>query len=558
MINPRNHDEIAGRQNPHNPSFPKPSDTQKLENYDATVPAPNIVLIESSDGLQNNEPEYPGKLRLLGIFVALSCLVFEVGLVENVVATAAPTITDYFHSSNDLGWYGSAYLLTLASFQLAWGQLYSLFPLKVLMCLAIVLFEVGSLLSGFAPSSKVLVIGRAISGLGSAGAVSGTFITVAHSMPLSYRPTFMGLFGICYAAAASGGPLIGGALTSRLSWRWCFWINVPIGVVTIVLIIISCKNRKLDGDKSTMEKIRAFDWIGTVLFVSAIVCLLLALQWGGGQYRWQSGRIIALLALFGILFATFITSQYLQGNKASIPGRIVCQRSMICGGIYLLTLSGALEMMAYFLSIWFQAVKGASPLSSGIMSLPLVISLVLTSIIAGVLVSTFGSYVPFMLGGSVLLTIGCGLCTTLTPTSGHAHWIGFVVIAGAGIGFGQNQPEMAAQTVFGIEDVSISTAVMMSCQILGGAIFLSVGNSIIGNRFVEILAEIAPSLNGQELLHAGITAFRQGHDLASEMLIITAYSRAVTEVFRVAMVLGAVSFVAALGMEWRSVKPENR
>lgn len=135
-------------------------------------------------------------------------------------------------------------MLTFASFQLAWGQLYSLFPLRLLICLAIVIFEAGSLISGFAPSSKVLIIGRAISGLGAAGAASGVFMLVfiqtlllsatarmdcteeriysivAHSMPLRYRPTFMGLFGICYAAAASGGPLIGGALTSRLSWRW--------------------------------------------------------------------------------------------------------------------------------------------------------------------------------------------------------------------------------------------------------------------------------------------------------------------------------------------------
>lgn len=117
---------------------------------------------------------------------------------------------------------------------------------------------------------------------------------------------------------------------------------------------------------------------------------------------------------------------------------------------------------------------------------------------------------------------------------------------------------MAAQTVFGIEDVSQSTAVIMSCQILGGAIFLSVGNSVLGNRFVGILAEVAPSLNGHELLEAGITAFRQGHGIDSEALIIAAYSEALTVVFRVAMVLGVISFLAALGMEWRSVKQENR
>lgn len=131
-----------------------------------------------------------------------------------------------------------------------------------------------------------------------------------------------------------------------------FWINVPVGVLTIALILITVKPKKVNSGKSTMEKLRSFDWIGTVLFVSAIVCLLLALQWGGTQYPWDSGRIIALLVLSGVLFSSFVISQYVQGNKASVPGRIVYQRSMVCGILYLLTLSGALEIMAYFVSVF--------------------------------------------------------------------------------------------------------------------------------------------------------------------------------------------------------------
>lgn len=191
------------------------------------------------------------------------------------------------------------------------------------------------------------------------------------------------------------------------------------------------------------------------------------------------------------------------------------------------------------------------------MSLPLMVSMVVASIIAGVLVSTIGLYVPFMLGGSVLLAIGCGLCTTFVPETSHAHWIGFVVILGLGIGLGQNQPELAAQTVFEIEDVSASTAVIMSSQILGGTIFLAVGNNIVDNGFVKSLADMAPWLDGRELLQLGVTAFRQGQSHESEALIIEAYSRAVTDTFRLTWILGVVSFVAALGMEWKTVRPEN-
>ncbi len=129
--------------------------------------------------------------------------------------------------------------------------------------------------------------------------------------------------------------------------------------MTTVLILSSFTDRKVDNDKTILQKLQTFDWIGTIFFVSAIVCLLLALQWGSGQYQWQNGRIIAWLVFFGALLAAFVTSQYLQGNKASVPGRIICQRSMICGAIYLPTLSGALEMMAYFVGV--SAAENASP-----------------------------------------------------------------------------------------------------------------------------------------------------------------------------------------------------
>jgi hypothetical protein len=183
------------------------------------------------------------------------------------------------------------------------------------------------------------------------------------------------------------------------------------------------------------------------------------------------------------------------------------------------------------------------------------------TIIAGILVSVVGKYVPFMLLGSLMLTIGCGFCTTLTSTTDRAHWVGYVFLAGAGVGMGLNQPETAAQTVFDIADVPTSTAIILSCQILGGAIFLSVGNSVLDNRFLHILAATAPHLDALQILDAGVTGFlRQdqlGLDSATQVLVAQAFNTAATETFRVAAVLGGLSFLAALGMEWKSVKEET-
>ncbi|KAF2499315.1 MFS general substrate transporter, partial [Lophium mytilinum] len=375
------------------------------------------------------------------ITVALCLSVFCMALDNTIIATAIPRITDQFKALNDVGWYGSAYLLTTCAFQLIFGKLYTFYSIKWIYLSALFIFELGSLICGVAPNSTALIVGRAIAGLGGAGIFSGAILIVANTVPLIKRPTYMGLIGGMYGIASVAGPLMGGAFTDHLSWRWCFYINLPFGAVTGAFIIFFFQApRKGKKDESTFaQQIRKFDLPGTALFLPGIICLLLALQWGGSKYAWGNGRIIALFVIFAILMAGFVGIQIWKQEEATVPPRVFKNRNVWGSAIFGASLGASFFIMVYYLPIWFQAIKGVSATKSGIMNLPTILGLVIMSMISGGLVTVIGYYTPFMLASTILMTIGAGLLTTFETDTGHAKWIGFQFLFGAGVGLGMQQ-----------------------------------------------------------------------------------------------------------------------
>ncbi|CAK7204767.1 hypothetical protein SEUCBS139899_007527 [Sporothrix eucalyptigena] len=531
--------------------------------------------------------EYPTGARLVLIMLALCLAVFLMALDNSIIATAIPKITDQFHSLNDVGWYGSAYLLTTAALQLLFGKFYTYFSIKWIFLGAIFVFEVGSLICGVAQNSVTLIIGRAVAGLGSSGIFSGALIILAYSVTLDKRPMYSGMIGSMYGIASVAGPLLGGVFTDKVTWRWCFLINLPIGAITLLVIgfffedpqrkngqpsaaarvasanaaegeeAVEVADAAPEAQKTLWEKMRPFDPIGSAIFMPAIICLLLALQWGGTTYAWKSGRIIALFVLFGVLITIFIVVQYFQQDDATVPPRIIKKRSVWAAGWYSFATGAAFLASVYYLPIWFQAVKGASAVSSGLMNLPMLISLVLMSIIAGGAVTAVGYYTPFMIAGSILMPIGYGLITTFAPGFPHSKWIGYQVIAGAGVGLGMQQPLMAVQTVLDIKDVPTGTSVIVFLQTLGGALFVSICQNIFSNKLTENIHKLVPSLDPEVVLAAGATGYQKVIPAADLTNVTLAYSEALTQTFVVSAALAAMTIIGSAAIEWKSMKGKN-
>lgn len=243
-----------------------------------------------------------------------------------------------------------------------------------------------------APNSVTLIVGRAIAGIGSAGIFSGALIIVAYTVPLAKRPMYTGFIGAMYGIASVAGPLLGGVFTDKATWRWCFYINLPIGAITVAFIVFFFHSPPRAALTSLGWKVRLmeFDPFGTAAFMPAIICLLLALKWGGTEYAWKDGRIIALFVIFGVLISIFIGIQFWKQDAATIPPSIMKNRSMAAASWYTFFFGSFFLALVYFLPLWFQAVKGASAFKSGIMNLPMILTLVIVSIIAGIGVTVLG------------------------------------------------------------------------------------------------------------------------------------------------------------------------
>ncbi|KAJ5382714.1 Major facilitator superfamily domain general substrate transporter [Penicillium concentricum] len=521
----------------------------------ATELKPENLTLEPTT---NEGAEHPTGPKLALITLALCLGVLLVALDNSIIATAIPKITSQFHSLDDVGWYGSAYLLTTASLQLLFGKFYTFFNVKWTYLVAIGVFELGSLICGVANSSLTLIIGRAVAGIGSAGIFSGSLIMIAHSVALEKRPLYNGLIGGMFGISSVAGPLLGGVFTDKVTWRWCFYINLPIGAVT-VLVIALFFSAPIHHTKETtwMERIKKFDPMGTTLFLPAIICLLLALQWGGTIYTWNSWRIIVLFCLFAVLVLLFVFVQYVQQDNATVPPRIFFRRAICFAALYSFCIGAAFLSSVYFLPIWFQAVKNASPVSSGIMNLPMLISVVLTSIVSGIIITLVGYYTPFMIFGTVLLAIGSGLMSMFNVDTSKAAWIGYQIIAGVGVGAGMQQSMIAVQVVLDLADIPTGTAIIVFAQTLGGALFVSIGNNAFRNKLVEYLARDMPNLDPAVILNTGATGFHSVVDNADLPEVLLAYNDALTQTFLVGASVASISIVGAVGVEWKSVKGKN-
>lgn len=341
--------------------------------------------------------------------------------------------------------------------------------------------------------------------------------------------------------------------------RWCFYINLPIGAVTIVLItfFFSTPDQKIAASADWKSRLLQLDPFGTAAFLPGIVCLLLALQWGGSTYAWSNWRIILLFVVAGVLISIFVGLQFWGGDSATVPPRIIKQRSVLGASIFALSLGASFFVFVYYLPIWFQAIKGVSATKSGIMNLPMILGVVVSSLIAGGLITYVGYYLPAFYFSTVLAAIGAGLLTTFQVDTNHSKWIGYQVIYGFGIGAGMQNTLLVVQTVLPLRDVATGSAVIVFTQTLGGALFIAVAQNVFQNQLIAGLRDTVPSLDVSVVLQAGATSLKNA--IPAEFLggVQVAYNSALTQTWYVAVAMACLTGLGTVLIEWKSVKDKK-
>ncbi|KAG5767247.1 hypothetical protein H9Q72_004697 [Fusarium xylarioides] len=519
----------------------------------------SVVEGHATESSERPDAEYPTGIRLwLTILSVVSILVLA-SIDMNIVATAVPAITDHFHMTAHVGWYSSAFRLTVCAFQFIFGKAYKLFSVKRIFLLSNVISIVGSVLSGAAVSSAMLVVGRAVAGLGSAGLFAGSFIIVVQSTPLRRRPVFLGVLGAAEGLATVAAPLVGGALQT-LSWRWCFYITAPTGAVTLVLTMFCLSDDQKSSEVTGLsfrQKIAQLDLVSNMLLLPALTSLFLALSWAGTVYPWSSGQVIGPLLTFAVLLAVFVWNQVRRGDAAALPPRIMKHRCVIAGFIFIFCVNSTGVVLEYYLPTYYQLVRGYTPVKSGYMMLPIIIAATVGSLVHGAGTSAFGYYTPFMLFASIIMPVAAGLITTFKIDTSFEKLIAYSALSGLAYGIGFIGPQTAVQTVLPAEDVPLGLSIMLFAQSFGPAISVPIAQVLFTNRLSNNLDGIIPGLNGTHISNSGLTELVTNVPESTTRVVLVAIDKSLGETWDLIAGLASVAIVGSLMTEWRSIKEKR-
>ncbi|CAL1715143.1 unnamed protein product [Somion occarium] len=365
-------------------------------------------------------------------YIAVVTSIFLSALDLTGVATALPTITADLNGGDNFVWVGSAYALSSTAVLPLSGSLADIFGRRPIMLISIAFFALGSALAGAAQNMNMLIAARTIQGIGGGGIINMTEIIVSDLVPLAERGLYQGILGLVWSFAAGIGPPIGGSLAEDASWRWLFYINLPVCGVAFFLVLIFLRVRTPTG--SMWEKFKRVDWSGNFIVIAGTTLAIVGLTFAGIRFPWGSAQVLAPLIIGMFLVGVFLLYEAKVPKEPSIPWEILRNRTSLTG--YLETLIHGITSISllYYLPIFFQACLGASPIRSGVDMLATSLVIAPFGLFAGIMVQVQGKYRPANYVGWILSIIGFGILTLLRADSTTGQWVGFQILVSAGVG----------------------------------------------------------------------------------------------------------------------------
>ncbi|KAF2261327.1 MFS transporter-like protein [Lojkania enalia] len=440
-----------------------------------------------------------GRWRLFAILTALFLSLFVAALDATIVATAAPTISRDLNSAAGYTWIGAAFLLANAASGPIWAKLSDIWGRKLIVLLALGTFFASSTVCATAGTMQALIIGRAFQGAAGGGLILLVHVCISDLFSLRKRSLFMGMTESIWALAGGIGPILGGVFASLISWRWCFYINLPISGLAFGLILsfLDIKHEHT----SFINGLKAVDWFGILTFIGFTLMVLLGLDFGGAIFPWDSEKVIALLVVGGFMIFAFIYSEVRVAKYPIIPMGLFRRRTNI-GALLVTFFHGFVFISAeYYMPLFLQSVIEATPLKSGLLLLPFIVPGAIGGIIGGIFIHRTGRFRELMWLGTALLCLGFGLLVSLNEHTSTTKVVGFLIVGGVGSGLLFEPPLIAVQSQVQQEDVATATSTLSFIRNMALAISVVIGGSIFQNSMDTREPYLRAAGLSQNLLH---------------------------------------------------------